>query len=433
MLWNQVDINPIYDGDGEVAYYVGFQMDVTERKAAREQLEAERETLNRLLDRVNGPISDITESLVRAESREDIERLVTERIGGGDEYTGAWLGRCDPTEERVTVSQCAGDVDVADGTTFDVDGDPDAAGVRTLGEAVTARETRIVEDTAGLPVVDGEDEGTYLLVPLTYRRTTYGVLAVLDDTDLADGRERVVLESLGRSVGTSINDVLTRRTITGDAVLKISVELTDDDLFLVDLASTLDVRFEHEAVIPEDGTEVLGIVSTPCDDVAGILETAAAHPDVRDAEALVEADDESVLQLRITNSPLVNVLSEVGCRITAMSADETTPTLDFRVGTERAASRVLDALDETYDQVGLIAYYEDRPDRTPHTFREQLRDELTDRQYVALKKAYVSGYFEWPRRADGEQLADSMDIVPSTYHQHLQAAKRKLVAKFFDR
>lgn len=433
MLWNQVDINPIYDGDGEVAYYVGFQMDVTERKAAREQLEAERETLNRLLDRVNGLISDITESLVRAESREDIERLVTERIGGGDEYTGAWLGRCDPTEERVTVSQCAGDVDVADGTTFDVDGDPDAAGVRTLGEAVTARETRIVEDTAGLPVVDGEDEGTYLLVPLTYRRTAYGVLAVLDDTDLADGRERVVLESLGRSVGTSINDVLTRRTITGDAVLKISVELTDDDLFLVDLASTLDVRFEHEAVIPEDGTEVLGIVSTPCDDVAGILETAAAHPDVRDAEALVEADDESVLQLRITNSPLVNVLSEVGCRITAMSADETTPTLDFRVGTERAASRVLDALDETYDQVDLIAYYEDRPDRTPHTFREQLRDELTDRQYVALKKAYVSGYFEWPRRADGEQLADSMDIVPSTYHQHLQAAKRKLVAKFFDR
>jgi PAS domain S-box-containing protein len=430
MFWNQVDISPIHDGDGEVAYYVGFQMDVTERKAAREQLEAERETLNRLLDRVNGLVSDITESLVRAENREDIERLVTDRIGAGGEYTGAWLGRYDPTDDRVTATRCAGEVTVADGESFDLDGD--APGVRTLDEAVTAGETRIVEDAAGLPTVDGPDGGTYLLVPLTYRRTTYGVLAVLDDTDLADGRERVVLESLGRSVGTSINDALTRRTITGDTVLEIGVEITDDDLLLVDLASTLDARFEHEAVIPEDGSEVLTIVSTPHDDVSEIVETALERPDVLDVERLVETDDENVLQFRVTNSPLVNVLSEVGCRITDMSADATTLTLDFRVGTERAASRVLDALDGTYDQVGLAAYHDARPDRTPHTFREELRDELTERQHVALEKAYVSGYFEWPRRADGEQLADSMDIVPSTYHQHLQAAKRKLVAAFFD-
>ncbi|MFB6256024.1 MAG: bacterio-opsin activator domain-containing protein [Haloplanus sp.] len=433
MFWNQVDISPIFDDDGEVTHYVGFQMDVTERRAAREQLEAERETLDRLLDRVNGLVNDVTESLVRAESRTDIERLLTERIGGGDEYTGAWLGRYDPTKKDVTVSHRAGDVDVADGTTFDVDGDPDAAGVRTLAEVVTTQETRIVDDPAGLPVADAGAEDTYLLIPLTYRGTTYGALAVIDDAGLADGRERVVLESLGRSAGTSINDALTRRTITADTVLKIDVELVDDDIALVDLASTLDTRFEHEATIPEhDNNEVLCIVSTPHDDISEVIETAADHPDVLDTETLVRAEDESVVQFRLANSPAVDALTGLGSRITDMSADTTTLTLGFRVGTERAASRALDVLRESYDQVELVAYREDTPDRTPHAFREELRSDLTERQYVALKKAYVSGYFEWPRRVEGEQLANSMGIVASTYHQHLQAAKRKLVESFFD-
>ncbi|WP_049937971.1 bacterio-opsin activator domain-containing protein [Haloplanus natans] len=433
MFWNQVDISPIFDDDGEVTHYVGFQMDVTERKAAREQLEAERETLDRLLDRVNGLLNDVTESLVRAESRTDIERLLTERIGGGDEYAGAWLGRYNPTEKDVTVSHRAGDVDVADGTTFDVDGDADAAGVRTLGEAVRAQETRIVDDTAGLPTAGVGAGDAYLLVPLAYRGTTYGVLAVIDDAGLADGRERVVLEALGRSVGTSINDALTRRTITADTVLKIGVELVDDDIVLVDLASTLDTRFEHEATIPEpDNDEILSIVSTTHDDISEVTETAADHPDVLDTETLVRAEDESVVQFRLANSPVIDALSGLGSRITDMSADTTTLTLDFRVGTERAASRALDVLRGNYDRVELVAYREDTPNRTPHAFREELRNDLTERQYVALKKAYVSGYFEWPRRVEGEQLADSMGIVASTYHQHLQAAKRKLVEAFFD-
>jgi predicted DNA binding protein len=331
----------------------------------------------------------------------------------------------------VTVTQRAGeaavDADVAPETTVDLDAD--GAGVGALREAMTEQETRVVSETAGLPA--GATEGTCLLVPLTYRGTTYGVLAVLDEAGFVDGREQVVFESLGRSVGTSINDVLTKRTITADTVLKIGAELTDDDIPLVDLASTLDTRFEHEATILEDD-DVLSIVSTTYDDVAELVAAAEDRSDVLDAEPLVETDDESVVQFRIADSPVVDALSEVGSDITSMSADSTTLTIDIRVGTEAAASRVLDELRAAYEQAELVAYHEETPDRTPHAFRQELRNDLTERQYVALKKAYISGYFEWPRRVEGQQLADSMGIVASTYHQHLQAAKRKLVEAFFD-
>ena len=427
LFWNQVDVSPIFDEDGEVTHYVGFQMDVTERKAAQQQLETEREALDRLLERVNGLINDVTEALVRADCREEIERLVTERMGTDDEYAGAWLGRYDATDDRVTVVQRAGIDEGVLAESLDVTADtPDA---RTLRAVVEEQESRTVEEPTGS--LEGI-EGTCVLVPLTYRGTTYGVLGVLHDGELGDGRERVVLESLGRSVGTSINDVLTKRTITTDTVLKIGVDLADYDIFLVDLARTLDARFEHEATVIDDDQGVLTIVSTEHDDLDELFETAADHPDVLDMETLATSDERSVVQFRLSNSPLVDVLSEVGSRVTAMSADSTGLELEFRVGTERAASRVLDTLRERYDHVELTAYHEDEPDATPHRFREKLRSELTDRQLTALKKAYVSGYFEWPRRVEGTQLAESMDIVPSTYHQHLQAAKRKLVETFFE-
>jgi hypothetical protein len=427
-FWNQVDISPIYDENGEISHYVGFQMDVTERKRAQQQLEAERESLDRLLDRVNGLLNDVTAALVRAESREEIEQLITDRVGAGSEYTAAWLGRYDATERRVRVTERAGDREI---DPEPIDLDDDASGVRTLRAAIDEQEARVVADPPGLP--DATDDETCVLVPLTYRSTTYGVLGVLDDENFLDDRERVLLGSLGRSVGASINDVLTKRTITTDTVLSIGVELSDDDIFLVDLAREVGAELHHEATISNDQDRgVLTLVSTAHDDVDEVVATAERDDRVLVAETIVATDDESVIQFRLLDSPLVDVLSEFGSRVTSMHADATALDLEFRVGTERAARRVLDALRETYDHVELVAYHEDDPEQTPHGFREELRNRLTDRQLTALKKAYVSGYFEWPRRAEGKQLAESMDIVPSTYHQHLQAAKRKLVGAFFE-
>ncbi|MDH5019756.1 bacterio-opsin activator domain-containing protein [Halobacterium rubrum] len=429
LFWNQVTISPIFDENGDVSHYVGFQMDVTERREAQQDLQAERESLDRLLDRVNGLVNDVTSALVRADNREEIEGSIAERVGTGSEYAGAWLGRYDATENTVEVREATGDCEGAGGTTLSLDGD--SACVVALREVLEKREATTVDEAEALPGVrDGE---RCVLVPLTYRSTTYGVLAVATEERLLDDREQVLLRSLGRTVGASINDVLTRRTIATDTVLNIGVELSDDDIFLVDLAAAVDTTFEQEATIADSQEPgVLTLVSTPHDDAEAVVEAARAYDDVLDAEVIVSTDDESVVQFSLENSPLVDVLSEFGSRVRSMRADGSTLELEVRVGTEGAARRVLSALRETYEDVELVAYHEDDPEQTPHGFREELRSELTDRQLTALQKAYVSGYFEWPRRAEGKQLAESMDIVPSTYHQHLQAAKQKLVGAFFE-
>lgn len=428
-FWNQVTISPIFDENGGVSHYVGFQMDVTERREAQQELQAERQSLDRLLDRVNGLVNDVTAALVRADDREGIEASIAERVGTGSEYAGAWVGRYDATDGTVEVREAAGDCEGTEDTVLSLDGE--SARVPALRDVIEKREAATVEDAAALPgVTDGE---TCVLVPLTYRSTAYGVLAVATQERLLDEREQVLLRSLGRTIGASINDVLTRRTIATDTVLNIGVELSDDDIFLVDLASAVDTTFEQEATIADSQEPgVLTLVSTPHEDAEAVVAAAREYDDVLDAEVIVSTDAESVVQFNLENSPLVDVLSEFGSRVTSMRADGTTLELEVRIGTEGAARRVLSALRETYDDVELVAYHEDDPEQTPHGFREELRSELTDRQLTALQKAYVSGYFEWPRRAEGKQLAESMDIVPSTYHQHLQAAKQKLVGAFFE-
>lgn len=425
-FWNQISISPILDEHEEISHFVGFQMDVTERKRAQQELFDERESLDRVLDRVNGLVSDVTSALVRAESRDEAEQLITERIGTGGEYTAAWLGRYDETAGRVTITEQAG------GRTLEtevVDLDDDGDGVQTLYETVDQQAVHQLDDASDpLDVSEGE---TCVLVPLTYRSTTYGVIGVLDEENFLDSREQVVLESLGRSVGVSINDLLTKRTITTDTVLNIGVELSDDDLFLPNLATEIGSQFEHEATFADGrGSEVVTVVSTDFGDAEALVEQALCHENVISVEPLVETDDETVVQFRLSSSPLVEVLSEVGSCVTNLHADSRTVEVAFRVGTEQAARRVLDALRAEYEHVELVAYHEDEPQQTANGFREELRGELTDRQLTALKKAHVSGYFEWPRRAEGKQLAESMDIVPSTYHQHLQAAKRKLIDAF---
>lgn len=55
------------------------------------------------------------------------------------------------------------------------------------------------------------------------------------------------------------------------------------------------------------------------------------------------------------------------------------------------------------------------------------RGRLTDRQLEVLETAYDAGYFERPRGATAQELADALGIAPSTFTEHLLAAQRKLL------
>lgn len=113
-FWNQVDITPD-DGAGEVTHFVGFQTDITARKRAeaaaqRYAVEAscESERLEHLIDRAENLLQDVTAVLVVAETRDEIETRVWERLVETSPYAVAWIGESTIASEVIVPRVRAG-------------------------------------------------------------------------------------------------------------------------------------------------------------------------------------------------------------------------------------------------------------------------------------------------------------------------------------
>jgi len=95
---------------------------------------------------------------------------------------------------------------------------------------------------------------------------------------------------------------------------------------------------------------------------------------------------------------------------------------------------VVEHVRDHYPSTDLLSVRErDEPPLSRQAFLGELGDRLTNRQLTALRKGYLGGFFDWPRDVSGEELAESMDISPSTYHQHLRTAERKVLAALFEK
>jgi predicted DNA binding protein len=58
---------------------------------------------------------------------------------------------------------------------------------------------------------------------------------------------------------------------------------------------------------------------------------------------------------------------------------------------------------------------------------------LTDRQREVLATAHEMGYFEYPRDSNATEVSEALDIEPSTFTEHLNAAQSKLLDELLAR
>jgi Predicted DNA binding protein len=141
------------------------------------------------------------------------------------------------------------------------------------------------------------------------------------------------------------------------------------------------------------------------------------------------------VELTVADGSVLTDLADYGARVRGLSASDGTGRLEIEAPPGTTARSVVDHV-ESFEGGELVAYHEhdvtdDAAPTTRGDFVSRLRDRLTDRQLSALQRAYLGGYFEWPREVDGDDLADTMDVSRSTFHQHLRAAERKLLAEVF--
>lgn len=416
------------------SYRCGLARDITERLEHERELERKLDELA-TLDRINELLLEIARELVQTASREAVERTVCDRLVASDLYEFAWIGGRDFDGDRIVPWVDAGaPQEYLDAVTV-ADGGGDL-GRGPAGQAIQTGEVQVV-DIEDAEFGPGREEArrrgveSVMAVPLHHAGTVYGVLVVhATREDAFREREQAGFDVLGRTVGFVIHAARSRELLFADSVVELEFQLDADITTFGQAAGALGCDLSLEGYVASGGRWVLYIAvdGAPARDVIDII-----ADDSRFERCRVISDDGSgLIELVASASPLLDTTTAAGAIVRTATAGPDSSRLVVEAPVGADIRRIVEHVRREYPGAELLARRErDRPlmtvDRPGGLF-----DELTDRQREALEAAYRSGYFAWPRESTAEEVAQALDIAPSTFHAHLRKAEAVVLAALFD-
>ncbi|WP_435094399.1 bacterio-opsin activator domain-containing protein [Halorubrum sp. N11] len=432
-LWNDLTVAPVYDDEGEIARYVGVETDASDRENAErlaeeraEKLASERQALDRVLERVNGLLSEITRILVEGEDAESIAERICEEIATEQGYAGAWIAEISSATGQLDITASSG-ATVEPGTAIPIDDVPPA--VRQAAETNEATECTAVNGSDAHLAPNAVGGCRLVIAPVTYGDRRYGLLGIYgDEEDPLGPREQRVCESVGKMIANGLHSVETARILTTDHVVELRVEIDDPSFSLSRIAAALGGTVEHLGTTRlDDACELYVHVESPDSGVDAVDDL----PFVETVRSVSADDEHLTAAVTLTDAPPLTRLAEYGVVVVAVAASAEGADVTLEARPEQDVRRVLDVFRAEYEGVTLWSRSErESRDRSLTEFAAAVDDQLTDRQRTALRTAELNGYFEWPRPVDGSEIAEQMGITRQTLHQHLRAAERKLVEAY---
>ncbi len=433
-FWNDLTVAPVHDENGEIAHYVGFQIDVTDRREAEalaeeraRKLDDQRRTLHRVLERVNGLLSEVAGILVESTDRETIAHRVCDAVASEPGYAAGWIGTVTPGETTLELSaSCGLPTDT-----------PCELAIESLPSVLKcAIETDDLQWTSGESAETPLDPSRMgarrlLVVPLCYGERRYGLLGVYGtDSEVLDRREQQLFASLGQMIANGLHAVEATRLLTTDHVVELEIEIRDEQFGLSAVSAAIGESVERNGTTRTDTGECVLYLSTEGSvDIEAMSDCSA----VDNARIVSETNTDTTLAVELACVAPEDELAELGGVITEATANAEAARLTVEIPPQQDVRSLLDTLRDDYEAVELRARTErDRRERRPEEFAAAVDERLTDRQRAALEAAHLNGYFEWPRPVDGEAIAETMGITRQTFHQHLRAAEQKLVDAYVE-
>jgi len=424
----QLTFAPYHGPDGEVQGTVSIARDITELERQRGELET--------LAEIQELVQESVRALTGATTSEAIKQTVCERLAESEYYEFAWIGQREASERDVRPGCWAGVADdYLDEITVTV-----AAGDRAgpAGEAYRTGEVQVVHDVTSDPVFEPWREaavdngfGSMVAVPLTHGATTHGLLAVYAARPNAfSERELAGFETLGEAVGFALAAAQYRRLVEADSVLELEFEIHGDTPLLA-ASREHGCRFEIDHAVRTGTDRVVNYLTVEGADPAVGAAVARELPNL---EAIKQLDREGGPHFEMTLTDSVfRHLADAGARGKRGVVEDGIGHMLVEAPADLDLRRVTEAMDDRFPDVTLAAKREQhRPDAPWWPGHGDVGTRLTERQRAVLKTAYYNGYYEWPREADSEALADSLDIASTTFLQHLRKGHRRVLESMFD-
>ncbi len=388
------------------------------------------------LNQINETIREIDQAIVQSETREEIDHTVCERLTADGRFQFAWIGTPDSTTETLLPQAWAG----TDHGYLDTQSFPVAAeGVEPAGRTAASGEVTLVSNVAAdLRAASWRKDAisrdllSVLSIPLVYNDLSYGVLTVYAETpDAFDETIQTVLAELGETIASAISASERKRALLTTSMTRVEYTVTDPSFVLAQLAHAADCTVTYEGGVQQTASGNYVFVTVEGAPLDAVVETAADLRVVENVQRIRGGDTGGVLRLQLTEPFLATELADHGAVLQSATASpvETELVIDVPGGGE--ARSVTQFVTQRFDGVEL-ASKQTREQASEHGFYASVLDSLTDRQLEVLETAYYSGFFESPRTVTGEAVAESLDISPQAFYQHIRTVQRKLFAALID-
>ncbi|ACV49467.1 bacterio-opsin activator domain-containing protein [Halomicrobium mukohataei] len=398
------------------------------------QLQRQNEQLS-ALNRINDTIREIGRTIVRAETREEIDRAVCERLTDGDRFSFAWIGSVDPAHEVLEPRAWAGDEQgYLDCQSFAVGAsDAEPSGQAAATDTVTL-ETNVaagLRDEPWRTEALRRDFTSVLSIPLVYNDLSHGVLSVYADSkDAFDETARAVLAELGETIASALSALERKNALLTPSVTRVEFAVDDPTFLLSRLADQAECTVSYQGGIRQTdaGSALfLTVEGAPVDAVVDHATEMAAVDEVQ----VVSADENGGVVRLVVARFLAQELADHGALLREVTASQGGTELRVDVPERITVREITELIGQTVSNVELRSRRSvERP--TQHDVRSTVLDEMTERQLEVVQTAYYSGFFESPRETNGKELAAMLDISPPAFYQHVRAVQQKLFTAVFE-
>jgi PAS domain S-box-containing protein len=388
------------------------------------------------LDRLNETIREIDQALVRSETREEIDHTVCERLTADGRFQFAWIGTLDGTAETVAPQAWAGaDNGYLETQSIAISADDVEPAGRTAATGEVTLVSNVAADLRAAPwrtAAISRDLLSVLSVPLVYNDLSYGVLTVYAETpDAFDEPIQTVLAELGETIAAAISASERKRALLTTSMTRVEYAVTDPSFVLTRLATAADCTLTYEGGVQQTAGGDYVFVTVEDAPLDAVVDAMTGLRVVEAVQRIRGGDAGGVLRLRLAEPFLATELADHGAVLRSATASPTGAELVIDVSGSVEVRHVTQFIGERFSDIELTSK-QTREQASEHGFYASVLDRLTERQLEVLETAYYSGFFESPRKATGEVVADSLDISPQAFYQHIRTVQRKLFAALID-
>lgn len=289
---------------------------------------------------------------------------------------------------------------------------------------------------------------TILSVPVAYESITYGVITIF--LDFTTGQEDVyeeylsyiaeltahklhtlyITESLSRPehesaykfTASGVSSVFNQiSTEIGDQIMIEYVDRVDDQSSLVEA--------DKAGIDDNVYWTYIGINAN----VKGqsVIESFESVPDVIDAELVFNKKSRAVVKAVIVDNEFIPLFSELSTPASNRLFDCDSVKFATSFPTTTIRKSFIETFEDRFACNLDVAVVDDKDEQIASSVLEVCVNELTDKQFMALKTAYVNNFFARKRGKSSTELAEQLDVTQPTFSAHLRAAHQNLLDAVF--